>query len=298
MDYGGEKIVTVMQATAQAAGVYDAAGGAVVEPVALSALYGPVLPRAAAPSPAPPAAPAGSTNGAATSAAAAGGDAMVDFPTLQFDPSARRWVMAAAYSDWNWDTARPGQPLLAASLTDDPAGEWRVVALPDPGAIPGVTACGADTHYPVVYNAQSTLDGHGVYVTGEVLCSALDPSKDTDGFAGAFIYAVPKAALYDRKNAAPLAVAAYSDLQVKASADSLGGGPAEWVQLQPARPQTPGDASAARALFVAQVRPRRARPAAAAWAQARGARARLGRRAARPLCPTPSLPPPQAPPPA
>ncbi|KIY97447.1 hypothetical protein MNEG_10515 [Monoraphidium neglectum] len=229
VDYGGQKIVTVMQASAQAAGVYDAAGGSVVDPVALSSLFAGVL---------PPGAPAG--------------DSVVDFPTLQFDAAARRWVMAAAYSDWNWDTSRPGQPLLAASMTDDPAGDWKVFALPDPGGIPGITACNADTHYPVIYNAQSTLDGYGVYVTGEVLCSALDSATDKDGFAGAFIYAVPKAALYDAQSAAPLPVAVYSDLQVAASAESLGGGQAQWVQLQPARPQTAADAAAARALFVSQ----------------------------------------------
>lgn len=236
VNYDGDPLTTVLQASAQAAGIYDAGGGSVVDPIALASLFGPVLPK--------------DSNSTTTGTSS---NNVVDFPSAHFDEGARRWVLAAAYSDWNWDTTRPGQPLLAVSLTEDPAGDWKVYALPDPGGVPGIASCSMDTHYPVIYNAQSTLDGNGIYITGEVLCSALDSQANTDGFAGSFIYAVPKAVAYDAKLMGPVNIAVYSDLQVRASADSMGGAPAEWVQLQPARPQTAADAAASKALFVSQV---------------------------------------------
>jgi hypothetical protein len=95
-----------------------------------------------------------------------------------------------------------------------------------------------------------------VYVTGEALCAALNPASAQDTFAGAFILAVPKAALYTANKFNAVNVAVYTDLQVKASADSRGGGgggPTQWVQLQPARPQTAADAAGSEAAFAAQV---------------------------------------------
>jgi len=217
--------------------VYDDAGGPLLSPIALASVFNPVLPN----------------NGTTAPSA----DNMVDFPSALFDPVAKRWVLAAAYSDWNWNVDRPGLPLLAVSSTDDPLASWKVYALPNPGGISGITACNPDTHYSVVYNTQATLDTNGIYISGELLCTAMDPSTDKDSFAGAFIYAVHKATAYDVKKTAAMNVAAYTDLQVKASADSRdseGAGATEWVSFQPARPQLAADVNATRALFVAQVR--------------------------------------------
>ncbi len=226
----------VFQAAAQAAAVYDDAGAPLLSPVPLSAIFNPVLPN----------------DGTTTPSA----NNMVDYPSVYFDPVSRRWVLAAAYSDWLWSPDKPGLPLLAVSLTDSPLGDWKVYALPNPSGVAGLTACNPATHYSVVYNTQSTLDTNGIFITGELLCSTLDPTKANDTFAGAFIYAVPKAQAYDSKKMTVLNVAVYTDLQVKASADSrdaAGAGPSEWVQLQPARPQSGVDVNATRALFVAQV---------------------------------------------
>jgi hypothetical protein len=220
----------VLQATAQALGVFDDAGQPFVKPVSLVSLFRPVLPDASS--------------------------AIVDFPIVLFDPVARRWLVAAAYSDKASNPARPGVPLLAASLTDDPTGEWKVYALPAPHGVPGIDACAAGTHYPVVYNTQATLDANGVYVTGEALCAAVSPGAAQDIFAGAFVLAVPKSSVFSATSLKGVNVAIYTDLQVKASADSRPGGGAgatQWVQLQPARPQTAADAGSDFVMFAAQV---------------------------------------------
>lgn len=88
---GSEPGVTaVLQASSQALAIFDGAGALLLAPTSLAAAFAPALP------------------GGSLEARAGGGgsppdaDSIVDFPSAIFDPVARRWVLAAAYSHWDW----------------------------------------------------------------------------------------------------------------------------------------------------------------------------------------------------